>query len=274
VIALQAQTLGRQLDVWRPQTGVVHSVFEHAVNLIIDGELWTVLAPERPDIPFGIRLAPGHRPDTLNVRPMDHVHVRAGYVGFGSLILDCRTAACWTPSRWRPPATGMEARLASVERLARPRSWRESIGMANDVANALRKSDVELAGAVRRTLGRGPGLTPSGDDVLAGILTVLTSEVAGLAGERATSRIVCAIAPLLRSTSDVSRYLLDQAARGLPGRALHELGKALLEGAPVGELVDALELVLEIGSTSGADSCMGLIAAFSFSFFNLESLSA
>ena len=43
MVALQAQTLGRQLDVWRPQTGVVHSVFEHAVNLIIDGELWTKL---------------------------------------------------------------------------------------------------------------------------------------------------------------------------------------------------------------------------------------
>ena len=123
-----------------------------------------------------------------------------------------------------------------------------------------------LANAVRRTIGRGPGLTPAGDDVLVGILTVLVSGTSGPAGARATSRLVQAIAPLLPLTSDISRHLLNQAARGLTGRALHDLGKALIEGAPDNILTHAVELVLDTGCTSGADAGMGLAAACHHSF--------
>ena len=74
----------------------------------------------------------------------------------------------------------------------------------------------------------------------------------------------------LPSTSDVSRYLLDQAARGLAGRALHDLGTALVECASDEVLAHALDLVLDTGSTSGADACMGLAAAGRLSFLVTE----
>jgi hypothetical protein len=154
--------------------------------------------------------------------------------------------------------------------MARPRAWAESADMASDVTDALRCSDAELAAAVRRTVGRGPGLTPAGDDVIVGILAVLTSGAAGPAGIWTSSRLVCALTPVLPSTSDVSRRLLDQAARGLPGRALHDLGKVLMEGAPDDVRTDALELVLDTGYTSGADACMGLTAACRLLFLPTE----
>ena len=43
--------------------------------------------------------------------------------------------------------------------------------------------------------GRGPGLTPSGDDVLVGILATLSSGVAGPSGNRAASRLADAVIP-------------------------------------------------------------------------------
>jgi hypothetical protein len=74
---LQALSLGREVDIWRPQTGFVHSAFNCAVNLLLDGELWTVLGAARQDTPFGIQLAPSSRHGGIDVRADDRVHVRA-----------------------------------------------------------------------------------------------------------------------------------------------------------------------------------------------------
>jgi hypothetical protein len=259
-------SLGREVDVWRPRSGVVHSAFERAVNLLVDGELWTVLGAARADSPFGIRLAASDA--ALNVGAADRVNVRAGYVGVGRLIVDCRTASRWVPARWAQPATGLAARLVAVEHAALARAWHESAGMASDVTDALRGSDAALASAVRRTVGRGPGLTPAGDDVLVGMLALLTSGAAGAAGERASSRLASALAPVLPTTSDLSRHLLQQAARGLAGRALHDLGHALMQDTAHDVLARAIELALDSGCTSGADAATGLAAACRFMFFN------
>ena len=269
---LRAVSIGREVDVWSPRAGVVHSAFERAVNLLVDGELWTVLGAPRADGPFGIRLAPGDA--RINVQAGDRVQVRAGYVGVGSLTLDCRSASIWAPTRWAQPASGLDVRLAAVEQVARPRAWDGSAAMARDVTVALRGTDAQLARAVRRTVGRGPGLTPAGDDVLVGILALLTSGAAGTAGKRATSRLTGALVRVLPTTSEISRHLLLQAARGLPGRALHDFGKALIEGASREVLADALDLMLDYGCTSGADACMGLAAACRFTFCNMECLAA
>ena len=58
---LQVASLGREVDVWSPRSGVVHSAFECAINLLLDGELWTVLGAARTDSPFGIDLRPAMR---------------------------------------------------------------------------------------------------------------------------------------------------------------------------------------------------------------------
>ena len=258
-------SLGREVDVWRPRSGVVHSAFERAVNLLVDGELWTVLGAARADSPFGIRLAASDA--ALDVKAQDRVNVRAGYVGLGRLVVDCRTASRWAPTRWGQPAAGLAARLAAVADAARARAWHESAAMASDVTDALRGSDAALASAVRRTVGRGPGLTPAGDDVLVGMLALLTSGAAGAAGERASSRLASALAPVLPTTSDLSRHLLQQAARGLAGRALHDLGHALMQDTAHDVLARAIELALDSGCTSGADAATGLAAACRFIFF-------
>jgi hypothetical protein len=267
---LQARCVGLEIDLWTPQCGVVHSTFERAVNLLMAGELWTVLGPQQRDAPFGIRLALDSRIAAFAVKAADRVQLRAGYVRMGQQIVDCRAAARWAPTRWSAPASGLAARVSIVEQKARPRAWPGSIEIASDLVSALRGSDSDLARAMRRSVGRGPGLTPSGDDVLLGMLTVLTSGAARTAAVPVASRLIGALAPLQHSTPDISRHLLNQAARGLPGRALHELGKALWEGAPDDVLSDALQIVLDTGYTSGADACLGLAAACRLSLVPAE----
>lgn len=265
---LQALSLGCEVDVWKPRAGVVHSVFDRAANLLVDGEMWTVLGASRPELPFGLRLC--HSDGVSEVTVGDRVNVRGGFVRLGRVIVDCRGAARWAPAGWALARDGFAARLAALEEAALPRAWPESAGLANEVIAALHSSETELIAAVRQTVGRGPGLTPAGDDVLVGILALLTSGAAGAAGAQSASRLARALTPVLATTSDVSRHLLRQAARGLPGRALHDLGRALVEGAPREIFLAALALVLDTGATSGADACMGFAAACRSAFLNTE----
>ncbi len=112
--------------------------------------------------------------------------------------------------------------------------------------------DDELADAVDGLLGLGPGLTPAGDDVLAGALVVATA-----VGPRAATRLADAVeaaGPLHRTTA-VSAGLLPYAARGLAVPQFTAYLAAL--GSARGD-VDATERrLLAVGHTSGAAMRLG-----------------
>src|SRR5262245_44008536 len=126
---LQARSLGFEIDVWKSQHGDVHSCFDRAINLWIEGELWTVLGAGLPDAPFGIRLAARDHLADLGVQAGDRVFVRAGYLRLGPCVVDCRAAQHWTLERWETPVGDLAARLGYVERVASPRAWSGSAGL-------------------------------------------------------------------------------------------------------------------------------------------------
>jgi hypothetical protein len=262
---VQAVSVGHALDVDSAGSGVVHSVFARAVNLTIGGDMWTLLAAEKADMPFGIRVAlPDF--DALGLRRGDSVNVRARHVGVDSrLVIDCRAAARWMPVCQHKHERGLKQRLAVVAKAARDRSWRESARMARAVRAAL-GAPATLGAALAKVVGRGPGATPAGDDVLVGILAVLTCPHSGSAGAEAAESLGCSILPLLPTTTDISGQLLRQAAHGLFGRDVHELVSALIGDPAPEQLRENVRQVLETGATSGADMCEGLLA-FAPSFF-------
>ena len=88
-----------------------------------------------------------------------------------------------------------------------------------------------LGSVLTCVVGRGPGLTPAGDDVLVGILAVLIHRRSGLAAA-AAARLAGLIPPLLPTTTYISGQLLLQAMRGLFGRAVDELLSALTSDVP------------------------------------------
>ena len=80
---IQAISVGHALDIDLAGFGAVHSVFGHAVNLTIRGDMWTLLAEDKTDLPFGIRLALSNV-HTLGLCSGDLVVVRSGFLGIGS----------------------------------------------------------------------------------------------------------------------------------------------------------------------------------------------
>jgi hypothetical protein len=69
------------------------------------------------------------------------------------------------------------------------------------------------------------------------------------------------VRPLLPMTTSLSGYLLQQATNGQFSKAVHDLLFALVEAPSVADLMRAIGNLLAIGATSGADVCMGVVAA-------------
>jgi hypothetical protein len=102
----------------------------------------------------------------------------------------------------------------------------------------------DLDGAVDALAGLGPGLTPAGDDTLAGILLVLG----------AYDRAAATAAADRARTNDIARAFLAWAARGQSIEPVHRLLAA--DGA--GGAARALADLLRFGHSSGADLAFGL----------------
>jgi hypothetical protein len=115
------------------------------------------------------------------------------------------------------------------------------------------------ADRVHYLVGLGPGLTPSGDDVLVGALALLDA----LAERDATARVMRA--NLARTVDDVppgltsplSRCFLRVAAAGHVGERLH----AAISSCLAGDADAAIAAVRDIGHSSGWDMMAGIVTA-------------
>jgi hypothetical protein len=111
--------------------------------------------------------------------------------------------------------------------------------------------DGDLEGAAEELGGLGPGLTPSGDDALAGILVAARVRWTSTAEARLTD-IAAGV-----KTHDISRAFLHWAARGQSIRPLHQCLIALATGDRRAAEV-AVRALAAYGHTSGADLSLGL----------------
>lgn len=119
-----------------------------------------------------------------------------------------------------------------------------------DISNAV-ESTSKLAGL-------GLGLTPAGDDfILGAVLAARVVHPAGIAGVLA-EEVTNAAAPL---TTSLSAAWLRSAGKGEAGVAWRRFLNALLAGDPF-QIQKALNRILAIGATSGADALAGFMGVF------------
>jgi hypothetical protein len=147
----------------------------------------------------------------------------------------------WAPARVRPGAVAADALAALANTLPGP----AALGIDGELLTLLA---IDPAAATAGLLGRGPGLTPAGDDVLAGFL--LGARAFGLDATRALAVVE---APAPARTTSLSAALLRHAARG---ECISEVSAFVAD--PVGP---ALGRLLAIGHTSGAALATGLATA-------------
>lgn len=191
-----------------------------------------------------------------------------GTVGGGLLSVGgtaYRVQRWWRPPRPRGLGAAPPARLAAAVRwltgrVADPLDQGGRAAVA-DLVGALSAGE-RPTDAVIRLLGRGGGLTPTGDDVLAGALVTLNA--LGAPAGVPLAAAVTAAAPA--ATTTVSAALLRHAARGECIPQLADLLEAMAADVPgVGTesatLARAAGALLAVGHCSGAGLLHGALVA-------------
>lgn len=120
-------------------------------------------------------------------------------------------------------------------------------------AKSLNTTDLDHA--IRQLIGLGLGLTPSGDDMLAGYLIGL------LAGDAHDTyqQLLTFIQRYWHTTTTASQDMLDQASKGWTTARIEDVLTALTMPETLG-LYEALQAQCTIGHSSGIDTLIGLFA--------------
>jgi hypothetical protein len=270
-----------------PSAGAVVSVHPRVVNLRLDDGALLVLADGRlPPSPNAVSVAIGDEIGFtgLGIRDRDAVALAPATLRVGGVVVTLDAAAPWEP---RPPVRPTtpppvservrEARaLATAEgdrRSLLPLLWatdawlRESgpIRWAASPARRLRVAATAGDGravrdAARGLAGLGPGLTPSGDDYLAGFTTAWTlgSEALGVARHHRDLVAAGVLEGARPGASPLGFAWIRHATRGETAEPMSHWFRAVLDG-PLAVVGPATRTVLGLGSTSGADWITGAL---------------
>jgi hypothetical protein len=153
-------------------------------------------------------------------------------------------------SGWTGPGPSPLVRMAlpSIAALA---EWLET-GLARPQEHA----PVPMS-AVEALIGLGPGLTPSGDDCLGGVLVALRH----LGASEPANRLATAVLSRAeRRTHDISRAHLAAAAGGEGLAPLHAMLSSLCTPGAL-DMHESLSAIDTIGHTSGWDALVGVALA-------------
>lgn len=239
------------------RSAMVRAAFPTAVYLDTGKGVVAVVAVDGLRLPISVVVtASSSTGPFAGVKLGDPARVGGGRVSAGDLAVT--VGRWWTPRR--PPALVRPEHLPDrAARLARILQARRRV-LADTVAGRLARvggclrARKQVGTAPAALVGLGEGLTPAGDDVLAGVLLAL----------RYLGRPTCAddlwagIAEQVpRRTTALSATLLAAAADGDAAPQVIDLLAALAGHRP---LEPALDRVLAIGSTSGSDIAHGLLA--------------
>lgn len=267
--------------------GRVAAVFERSLYVELDGA-WLCFGPTAlgPG-PLNVNCVPHNGLDWqhLNVRLESAVHATPTQIRIGSaLALSRSDATLWTPPatpepwntatltggltdlyeimRSKAPHEGLGALalpdISPQQRTALVGATREPVNAISDALPELLAGGAapeRLVAAMRCLIGLGPGLTPSGDDVLGGLLLTLHLLDRAAMGRRLFARLR---AQFESDSNPISVAHVSAAAAGAGSAALHQTVNAVMAGDRRG-IADGLQRLDHLGHTSGWDSLAGAV---------------
>lgn len=260
----------------------IKHLFDSSLNLLLEHEdrLITILSSAHYELPQGIRLATKIPLQSLAVGL--RAASRGGVLRFdySPLTIDLRGTPIWDGRlslvtgnierawliTWKTLNEGQ--RLKQSELIARdlfqsnrgPPLTRKLSQPVYKLITAAKNMDAYAStSAANEMIGLGPGITPSGDDILIGFLAGLYS----MAGHRkgAPDFIHAFGNTLLRvskETNDISRTYIRHAVKGEFSSSMSALIKVINNGDE-GRLITVTKDVMGVGHSSGMDSITGLL---------------
>jgi hypothetical protein len=233
----------------------VHSTYERAVNFqvgshfisvttAVDGPATIVIDDRLPDLSPGTYVTP-------------------------SKLLDLSSAA--SAKKWFPPRHAiypghLNRRVLDDLRMAIESSGKSALlqqaftPWLTHTLSAITRNFPKIPAEISQLIGLGPGMTPSGDDFLAGFCHVLS---------HTTYMTNCSnLALYTVKTSILSRHMIWWACRGVVASPFEDLLYELLD--PSGDFCRRVTAALAIGHFSGADHLLGAWFALSLLYKKYE----
>jgi hypothetical protein len=260
----------------------VQSIYRSVVNITTGGGVLTIASPEGGGLPNGILADLGPDWRAIGLQPgmvVDATEARI-LVPDAGLEVQLDAAPRWSPRFWSSAEVADAATACWGRRTATTRTMAQARASAGgfgallrenvphdpdgvlDVARplvaglivALEAGDRSAAAEVASHLvGLGPGLTPSGDDLLVGIEAALHALARPSAGF-----LALAMDDVEERTTALAATLLRHAAAGEFAERLHTLLAALL-GSDDEKIPAAIERAAAWGATSGTDCLLGVL---------------
>lgn len=268
-VAAAVSRLSEAMLAGEPRSARVAAVFSTALYLLVEAgsspdraQLLPILAPGALLLPHAVRLAEAP-PIGWGLERGQQVSVGGGAVLLPELSV--RIVRTWAPARVRAQGplgaempAGEEApvgveRTTPGDALAVERVLVEALSAGPTHAMALAEQALDVAAdrAAWTTLaGAGPGLTPSGDDAICGVLLV------GFGWGVPASPLSAA----LTRTTALSAALIEAAAQGYAIPEAVAVADAVVQG-DAQALVPALPALQGVGHTSGCDLLAGMLGA-------------
>lgn len=261
-------------------TGYVHSIFNRTINVVCenDGRLYTFANKDIDNAPNTLVLNCTTMED-LSVTVNDRIHSDGRVVWIGTAQgISFSQAQPWEIQlpdypqnieditknlmyvKRRISEVGTSGGIKPKENQATP--FEQEVRMmllshTESLVAHLAAGDLEEAHRCARSLlGLGPGLTPSGDDYLTGMIAVFMVHNHPVPSLQRFGKDVAAVAET--ATNLISYSAIEQASNGKVRESIAQLLSFLLTGEE--ECSCAVEEVLRIGSSSGTDIALGIVA--------------
>jgi hypothetical protein len=230
----------------------------------------------------------------------DGVDLRLGR----AIVFQTSGMSIWTPERVRKTATPNEIlrRINALVNLVRPLIPSDGLGaiiphiagLADgespniDSMNAAAQSAVPCVSklcdglirldhesvdqAVSGLVGLGPGLTPSGDDLLGGMLVALRAMPDNASQPSVDLLARCVTRHATEKTTRISSTMLEQSAKGNGSAAQHCLLRCLLGVDTQPDIFRATLELIQVGHTSGWDTLAGILLRIHLSLRMIQAL--
>jgi hypothetical protein len=256
---MQATLISHAAQNWlrnRGPNSILH-IFENTCNLInSDGEVLSIVNPEVGPGPFAVVL---REPVDFLLHIQEDAHLewlRAELLRVGQLEIELRDAQLWNarPDWESVRENGTDWAAPLLQTIANESANQPGIDIARGVEINSAASVLQLAGDLA---GKGPGLTPSGDDYLMGIMHALWASFPAVEAAPLCQKMASAAVP---RTTTLSGAWLHAAGQGKAAGVWHNLFDAIINKKEKG-LHEAALKILSVGHSSGADALAGFLAA-------------
>lgn len=252
------------LDKWG-KIGKVHSIFEHSFNIQVEGHLINIANYHEYLSSFGIFLSEAEFEQIFPIIQKDSlVKIRKNQLTFFGFqgIHTLTTCDLQTVSLKVTPIKIERQQLKGIKKILEAEKLVSKIGLSMDeklqeVIQSLTDDTldpIDWEGLLNFLIGRGKGLTPSGDDLIVAYLSTLK-----MFGDSRAEELSSALTKHLTATTDISRAYIETSREGYVNSIFYKLFLDIKNSSKLETINVDLRRLMKIGHTSGKDLSFGFL---------------